>query len=131
MTATFISTELRQYEAHAWCDRTFTARFIVTADSPEGALAKAKEQVHDEDAEECDSGYPWDTFTIEDMHGVLVASEEPPRAAGDPPIPGIELIKALKDLRECTKAITINLLNGPFYDAILAADRVLGKVDAL
>ena len=77
MTSTFVSTELRQYEAHAWCDRTFTASFIVTADSPQAALAKAKEQVHDEGAEECDNEYPWDTFTIESMDGALVASEQP------------------------------------------------------
>ena len=80
MTSTSISTETRQYEAHAWCDRTFTARFVVTADSPHAALAIAKEQVHDEDAEECDNGYPWDTFTIETMDGAVVASEEPPKA---------------------------------------------------
>jgi len=78
MTPTSIPTEMRQYEAHAWCDRTFTARFIVTADSPWAALAIAKDMVHNEDAEECDNGYPWDTFTIEDMEGAVVASEEPP-----------------------------------------------------
>lgn len=76
-----ISTEMRQFEAHAWCDRTFTARFLVTADSSPAALAKAKEQVHDEHAEECDNGYPWDTFTIESMDGELVASEQPSNPA--------------------------------------------------
>jgi hypothetical protein len=47
---------LRQYEVHAWCDRTFTSRFSVTADSPQAALAIGKEQVHRESAEECDDG---------------------------------------------------------------------------
>lgn len=81
MTSTSISTDMRQYEAHAWCDRTFTARFVVTADSPRAALAIAKEQVHDENAEECDDGYPWDTFTIETMDGAVLASEEPSKAS--------------------------------------------------
>ncbi len=124
MTSTSITTEMRQYEAHAWCDRTFTARFVITADSPHAALAIAKHQVHDESAEECDNGYPWDTFTIEDMDGAVVASEEPSKATD------ATLITALKDLRECTKALTINLLNGPFYDAMLAADRALEKAGA-
>jgi hypothetical protein len=91
MTSTLISKELRQYEAHAWCDRTFTARFVVKADSPLAALAKAKEQVHDEDAEECDNGYPWDTFTIENMDGAVVASEEPTKA----PVGFIESVREL------------------------------------
>jgi hypothetical protein len=124
MASTSVSTEPRQYEANAWCDRTFTARFVVIADSPEAALATAKEQAHDEEAEECDQDSPWDTFTIEDINGDVVASEEPPVAAP------AEIIKALKNLRECTKALTINLFNGPFYDAMLAADRALEKVGA-
>jgi hypothetical protein len=74
------SPDIREYTAHVWCDRPFTARFSVTADSPEAALAKAKERVNDEDGEECDSGYPWDTFTVEDAQGTVVASEEPPDA---------------------------------------------------
>ena len=91
MTSTSLSTEMRQYEARAWCDRTFTARFVVTADSPQAALAKAKEQVHEEDAEECDNGYPWDTFTIESMDGTVVASEEPSKA----PVAFTEFVREL------------------------------------
>ena len=91
MTSTLISKELRQYEAHVWCDRTFTARFVVTADSPQAALAKAKAQVDDEHAEECDNGYPWDTFAIENMFGAIVASEEPPKA----PIAFTEAVREL------------------------------------
>jgi hypothetical protein len=53
---------------------------VVTANSPQAALAKAKEQVHEENAGECDNGYPWDTFTIESMDGAVVASEEPSKA---------------------------------------------------
>jgi len=98
MTSTSIPTEMRQYDAHAWCDRTFTARFIVTADSPEAALAIAKEQVHDEDAEECDNGYPWDTFTIENMDGAVVASEEPSSAPLAIAAPITELLSHIEDL---------------------------------
>jgi hypothetical protein len=41
-----------------------------------------------------------------------------------------DLVDALKKLRECTKALTINLFDGPFYDAMLAADRALEKAGA-
>jgi hypothetical protein len=71
------SSELCKYEVHAWCDRTFTSRFSVTAVSPEAALAIGREQVYHEGAEECDERYPWDTFTVEDESGALVASVKP------------------------------------------------------
>jgi hypothetical protein len=72
-----METAIKTYQATAWCDRTFTARFEVEADSPEAALAKAKEQVHDELAEECDSHYRWDTFLITDEYGNRLAGLEP------------------------------------------------------
>jgi hypothetical protein len=98
MTSTATSTEARQYEAHAWCDRTFTARFIVTADSPQTALAVAKQQVDDENAEECDNGYPWDTFTIETMDGAVVASEEPSKVPPAFTESVLELLAHIEDL---------------------------------
>jgi hypothetical protein len=72
---------MTRYHAVAWCDRTFTAQFEVEADNPEAALAKAKEQVHDEPAEECDNGYPWDTFLINGDDGERLAAEEPANEA--------------------------------------------------
>lgn len=54
------------YYITAWCDRTFYSQFEIEADSPEGALELAKAQVEHESAEECDDGYPWDTFSVDD-----------------------------------------------------------------
>lgn len=51
----------------AWCDRVYFTRFDVEAESPEAALEIAKEQAHDEPAEQCDDGCPWDTFRVEDQ----------------------------------------------------------------
>src|SRR5580692_2441673 len=87
----------RTYHVNAWCDRPFTASFVVLADSPEEALRKAKEQVHDAHAEECDNGYPWDTFTIDDESGAQVASESPPSPAAMLK-PVRELLEHIEDL---------------------------------
>lgn len=65
------------YHALAWCDRTFIAQFEVEAENPEAALMKAQEDVHDAPAEECDNGYKWDTFLINDAAGNPVASKSP------------------------------------------------------
>jgi hypothetical protein len=78
--ATDESPEQRAYHVTAWCDRTFTTSFSLDAASPEEALMKAKEQAHDEPAEECDGDYPWDTFTVEDDGGVIVVREQPSSA---------------------------------------------------
>src|SRR5262245_58728558 len=52
------------YRVHAWCDRPFIAAFDVEAASIEEALVKARDAVHDADADECDQGYPWDEFAV-------------------------------------------------------------------
>lgn len=57
---------MKTYTITAWCDRTFTSRFEVEAETPEAALELAREQVHHEEAEECDDAYPWDTFSVDD-----------------------------------------------------------------
>ena len=51
----------------AWCDRAFTAKVELEAETPEAALDAAMEQVLSEDAEECDSGYDWDQFRVCDV----------------------------------------------------------------
>jgi hypothetical protein len=60
---------MHSYQITAWCDRTFVTTFDVRAQSPQHALAIAREQAHDEQAEECDDGYPWDTFRVADAGG--------------------------------------------------------------
>jgi hypothetical protein len=55
---------LNTYQITAWCDRTFTSSFDVEAKTPAHALKIARQQVHDEEAEECDSRYRWDTFRV-------------------------------------------------------------------
>ena len=75
------SSPQRTYHVTAWCDRTFTTSFSLDANSPEDALSRAKEQANEEPAEECDDGYLWDTFTVEDDLGAVVASAKPPALA--------------------------------------------------
>jgi hypothetical protein len=57
-------TKTHTYRIHAWCDRPFIAALDVEAGSIEEAMAKARDAVHDADAEECNQGYPWDEFAI-------------------------------------------------------------------
>jgi hypothetical protein len=52
------------FNVTAWCDREFYTQFEVETDTPEQALAIAKERAEHEPAEECDDSYPWDTFHI-------------------------------------------------------------------
>lgn len=65
---------MNTYQITAWCDRTFTTVFDVEAESPDKALAIAREQAHDEPAEECSDGYPWDTFRVADGTDVELLS---------------------------------------------------------
>jgi hypothetical protein len=62
------------YFITAWCDRPFFAKCEVEALTPEEALAKAREAIHDADAEECDHAYNWDTWCIDTAkaEGVLL-----------------------------------------------------------
>jgi hypothetical protein len=64
------AVSIHLYHITAWCDRTFTTVFDVEAESPEQALAIAKERAHDEPAEECNDDYPWDTFSVANEHDV-------------------------------------------------------------
>jgi hypothetical protein len=64
------TVSFHRYHITAWCDRTFTTVFDVEAESPEQALAIARERAHDEPAEECNDAYPWDTFSVADEHNI-------------------------------------------------------------
>jgi hypothetical protein len=61
---------IQTYRITAWCDRSFTTMFEVEAESPDQALMIAREQVHDEPAEECWDCYPWDRFRVADADDV-------------------------------------------------------------
>jgi hypothetical protein len=69
---------MTRYFVTAWCDRPFYAQCEVEANSPEEALAKARESIHDAPAQECDHGYNWDEWRVdtEEAEGVLLRSDE-------------------------------------------------------
>ena len=71
---------MTRYFVTAWCDRPFYARCEVDATTPQEALTKARELIHDAPAEECDQGYFWDQWRVDtdDADGVLLHSDEPP-----------------------------------------------------
>jgi hypothetical protein len=60
-----------EYLIRAWCDRPFTTYLYVTADSPERAVALARERQDEllDAAEECNRDYPWDEFAAYDENG--------------------------------------------------------------
>lgn len=72
---------MTRYFVTAWCDRPFYAQCEVEADTPEEALAKARETIHDAPAEECDEGYYWDEWRVDTdkAEGVLLHLDEPAR----------------------------------------------------
>jgi hypothetical protein len=59
------------YMVHAWCTRPFISWIEVEAGTPEEAVAKAGLQDAEllDAAEECNSGYPWNEFTVYDEDG--------------------------------------------------------------
>jgi hypothetical protein len=59
------------YLIHAWCSRPFISWLEIEAATPEAALAEAQRKDRDllDAAEECNSGYPWDEFTVYDENG--------------------------------------------------------------
>ncbi|MFO0958254.1 MAG: hypothetical protein U0800_12645 [Isosphaeraceae bacterium] len=72
---------MTRYFLTAWCDRPFYAQCEVEANSPEEALAKARESIHDAPAEECDGSYNWDEWRVDtdETVGVLLHLDEPAR----------------------------------------------------
>ena len=59
------------YQIHAYCVRPFISWIEIAARTPEEAVAKARLQDAEllDAAEECNSGYPWDEFTVYDDNG--------------------------------------------------------------
>jgi hypothetical protein len=68
------------YTVIAWCERPFYAECEVEAETPEAALAKAREAIHGEPAEDCGGEYCWDEWRVEtDDEEVLSHLDEPAR----------------------------------------------------
>jgi hypothetical protein len=70
-----------RYLVTAWCDRPFFARCEVDAETPQDALAKARQAINDVPAKECDKGYYWDEWRADapETDGVLLQFDEPAR----------------------------------------------------
>jgi hypothetical protein len=61
----------KTYMINAWCIRPFIAGFDIEAETPEQAIATARQR-QDQllgTAEECNSRYPWDEFSAYDESG--------------------------------------------------------------
>ena len=56
---------MTRYFITAWCDRPFFAQCEVEADTPEDALAQARNAIHDAPAKECDDTNPWDEWRVD------------------------------------------------------------------
>ncbi len=65
---------MTRYFITAWCDRPFFAQCDVEANTPEEALARAREAIHDAPAEECDNDYSCDEWRVDtaEQDGVLL-----------------------------------------------------------
>jgi hypothetical protein len=102
---------MTRYFVTAWCDRPFYAQCEVEADSPEEALAKGREAIHDADAEECDDGYHWDEWRVdtEDTEGVLHRTDESARLAKSCP----NLMDAMNGLLETSRSIVEDQRKNP------------------
>jgi hypothetical protein len=61
----------KTYQIHAWCARPFISWIEIKAGTPEEAVAKARLQDAEllDAAEECNSGYPWNEFTVYTENG--------------------------------------------------------------
>ena len=72
---------MTRYLVTAWCDRPFFARCEVDAETPQAALAKARQAIADAPAEECDEGYYWDEWRVDtpEADGVLLHRDAPAR----------------------------------------------------
>jgi hypothetical protein len=90
MTKTFL--------IHAWCLRPFITGIDVEAETPEQAIAKAREQQDKllDAAEECNGGYAWDEFAAYDDSGneLLRVLDDQARLREAAP----QLVEALIDL---------------------------------
>lgn len=115
------------YHITAWCDRPFYARCEVDAATPEEALAKAREAIHDAPAEECDQGYYWDEWRVDtaETEGVLHHLDESARMRVAAP----NMLSALKGLLDAIRCLPVTILTGPFYDALCAAEKAVAEAE--
>jgi hypothetical protein len=85
------------FSVTAWCEVPFYAICDVEAETPEEALAKARELIPDEPAEACDNDYCWDEWRVDspdtegDADGLLLILDEPARLRNAAP----KLLEAL------------------------------------
>jgi hypothetical protein len=76
---------MTRFSVTAWCERPFYAQLEVEAETPQEALADARELIADEPAEVCDHDYSWDEWRVDspdtegDAEGVLLILDEPAR----------------------------------------------------
>lgn len=84
-----------RYDVTAWCSVPHYTTFEIEAASALEALAKAKMQVGNEDAEACNSApYEWDEFELcSEAAGDYLGHLEPERAAE---IAAVELLDTVK-----------------------------------
>ena len=109
---------MTRYSVTAWCDRLFTARCEVEAESPEDALTKARDAINDAPAEECDGGYPWDEWRVDtaDADAVHMQIDE-----------AVRIRAAARKLLVALKAAS-DWIDGPLFEqraAIRAAIRLV------
>ncbi len=109
------------YRVTAWCDRAFYTSFDVTADSPEHALALAKQRAHDHPAEACDDVYAWDQYLVsDDEDNELLTYHERPD-----PVPA-KTVRLLRALEGCLYALDENIDGyGPSKEKAIATARAI------
>ena len=100
----------------AWCDRPFFAQCDVEADSPEEALTKARVEVQNAPAEECDCDYPWDEWRVDtdEQDGVLLHLDAPAR-----------LRNAAPALLAACRLVVGRWEHGDLAEAVRACDRAV------
>jgi hypothetical protein len=116
---------MTRYTVTAWCDRPFTAWVEVEADTPQEALAKAREAIDDAPAEECDQGYHWDEWRVdtEDADGVLCHKHSELRLRGAAP----KMLAALLDALPYVE----DVLSNPEQMACFKRGVVQGHAEAI
>jgi|GEM_PF-6881232 len=115
------------YLIQAWCIRPFITTCDVETETPEQAIAIARnrqDQLLDA-AEECNGAYPWDEFAAYDENGreLLHVLDDQARLRDASP----ELLEALETLLAAIDGLPITILNGPAYHALNKADAAIAK----
>jgi hypothetical protein len=95
---------MTMFSVTAWCEVPFYALCEVEAETPEEALAKARELIPDEPAEPTDHDYCWDEWRVDspdtegDADGLLLILDEPAKLRNA----AAKLLEALRSLVEAT-----------------------------